>query len=103
MRIFGLWVGAEADARNRIQRASGMWAKVKGGLIGTRLSKRCQARIDAAVVENWLMFDSQVIVWWKKHSNSMQKWMDECYRYVCSDRNAQEQPLRQIQARGQNM
>ena len=101
VRMLGSWVGAEADGRMRIRRASGLWAKVKGGLIGTRLSKRWQARIVEACVESGLLFDCQVRVWWKKDVKSMQKWTDKCYRYVWSDRNGQ--PLRQMQARGENM
>ena len=38
VRMLGSWVGAEADARMRIIKASGLWAKVNGGLKGTYLS-----------------------------------------------------------------
>ena len=68
---------------------------------GTRPSKRWQVRLLEASVEGGLLFDCQVRVWWKKDVKGMQKWMEKCYRYVWSDRNGQ--PLRQMQARGENM
>ena len=63
VRMFGSWVGAEADTRMRVKRASGLWAKVKRGLKGTRLSKRWQTRIVDAWVESGLLFDCHVRVW----------------------------------------
>ena len=79
----------------------GLWAKVKEQLKNTRLSKRWQARIVQACVESALLFDCQARVWWKKDVIRLQKWMDKYYRYVWSNRNGE--PLRQIQARGENI
>ena len=45
MSMFGTWVGADADERMRIKRASGLSDKVKGSLKGTQQSKRwCHRR-----------------------------------------------------------
>ena len=66
-----------------------------------RLSKRWQARILQACVESALLFDCQARVWWKKDVMRLQKWMDKCWRYVWCNRNGE--PLRQMQARGENM
>ena len=101
IRMLGSWVGAEADGKKRIKRASGLWASVKERLKGTYLSKRWQARIVEACVESALLFDCQVRMWWKKDMKRLQSWMDKCYRYVWSDRNGE--PLRQMQERHVNM
>ena len=101
IRVLGSWVGAKEDVNMWLRRAGGLWAKVKEQLKNTRLSKRWQARIVQACVESALLFDCQAIVWWKKDVMRLQKWMDKCWRYVWSNRNGE--PLRQMQARGENM
>ena len=40
-------------------------------------------------------------MWYKMELKELQKWIDKCYRYVCSDRNGQ--PLRQMSERRVNM
>ena len=89
------------DVENRIRRASRLCLRVKRWLRGSRMSKRCQARVVEACVESSLLYDCQARTWWVKEVKRMQRWMDRCYRYVWSDRNGQ--PLRQMQARGVNM
>ena len=101
VRVLGSWVSTEADVKNRIKRASGLWWRVKGWLKGSRLSKRWQGRVVEACVESSLLYDCQVRVWYKRDMKRLQKWMDKCYRYVWSDRNGE--PLRQMEARGVNM
>ena len=56
-------MGPEEESRNRIRRANGLWAKVKGQLKGSRLNKRWQARILEGCVESGLLFDCSVRVW----------------------------------------
>ena len=101
IRMLGSWVGAREDIRNRIRRASGLWAKVRGQLKGSRLSKRWQGRIVEACVEAGLLFDCQVRTWQVRDFKKLQSWVDRCYRYVWGNRNGQ--PLRQMQDRGENM
>ena len=101
VRVLGSWMSAEVDVKNRIKRANGLWWKVRGWLVGSKLSKRWQARVVEACVESSLLYDSGVRVWYKKDLGKLQKWMDKCYRYVWSDRNGE--PLRQMEARGCNM
>ena len=101
VRVLGSWMRADADVNNRIRRANGLWWKVKEWLKGSRLSKRCQARVVEACVECSLLYDCQVRVWYVRDIKRMQKWIDKCYRYVWSDRNGQ--PLRQMEQRGVNM
>ena len=101
IRVLGSWVGAEVDGRNRTRRAGGLWARVKGWLKGSRMSKKRQARVVEACVESSLLYDCQARVWYKRDIKRLQKWMDKCYRYVWSDRNGE--PLRQMKERGVNM
>jgi len=101
IRMLGSWMGPEEDIRNRIRRANGLWAKVRGQLKGSRLSKRWQARIVEGCVESGLLFDSGVRVWWGKDIRKLQSWVDRKYRYVWSNRNGE--PLRQMESRGENM
>jgi hypothetical protein len=101
IRVLGSWVGMEADVRQRIRRAGMLWARVKGWLNGSRMSKRCQGRVVEACVESSMLYDCQARVWYKKDIKRVQKWMDKCYRYVWSDRKGQ--PLRQMSERGVNM
>ena len=67
IRVLGSWVGEEADVRNRIRRADNLWAKVKGWLKGSRLSRRWQGKIVEACVENNLLYHCQAA---KSHPNS---------------------------------
>ena len=101
IRVLGSWVGAEEDVKERIKRASGLWAKVKEQLKNTRLSKRWQGRIVEACVESGLLYDCQARMWWKKDVKRLQSWIDRRYRYVWSNRNGE--PLRQMERRGVNM
>ena len=101
IRVLGSWVCMKEDVNMRLRRAAGLWAKVKEELKNTRLSKRWQARVVQACVESALLFDCQARVWWKKDVMRLLKWMDKCWRYVWSNRNGE--PLRQMQARGENM
>ena len=101
IRVLGSWVGTKEDVNMRLRRAGGLWAKVKEQMKNARLSKRWQARIVQVCVESALLFDCQARVWWKKDVIRLQKWMDKCWRYVWSNRNGE--PLRQMQARGENM
>ena len=99
--MLGSWVSADADVKNRIRRANGLWWRVKAWLRGSRLTKRWQGRVVEACVESSLLYDCQVRVWYKRDMNRLQRWVDRCYRYVWSDRNGE--PLRQMEARGVNM
>jgi hypothetical protein len=101
LRVLGSWVGTKEDVNMRLRRAGGLWAKVKEQLKHTRLSRRWQARVVEACVESSVLFDCQARAWWKKDIMRLQKWMDKCWRYVWSNRNGE--PLRQMQARGENM
>ena len=97
IRMLVSWVSTKEDVNMRLGRAGGLWAKVKEQLKNTRLSKR----IVQACVESALLFDCQARVWWKKDVMRLQKLMDKCWRYSWSNRNGE--PLRQMQARGENM
>ena len=101
VRVLGSWTNASTDVQNRIKRANGLWWRVKGWLKSSRLTKKWQGRVVEACVESSLLYDCQARVWYKRDVKRLQKWMDKCYRYVWSDRNGQ--PLRQMQARGENM
>ena len=86
IRVLGSWMGANEDVRNRIRRANGLWWRVKKWLKGSRMSKRCQARVVQACVESSLLYDCHVRVWYKRDVKRLQSWVDKCYRYVWSDR-----------------
>ena len=70
-----------------IKRATGLWTQVSLELNGTRLCNRWHALIVESSGENGLIFDCQLRVLWKRDVKSIQKWIDEHYRYVGSDRN----------------
>ena len=101
IRVLGNWMGAKTDGNKRIRRAGGLWARVKGWMKGSKMSKRWQARVVEACVESSLLYDCQARVWYKRDIKRLQKWMDKCYRYVWSNRNGQ--PLRQMSERHVNM
>ena len=48
---------------NRLSRAGRAWFGLRKRLMGSRLSKRKQARVIEACVETALLFDCQVRVW----------------------------------------
>ena len=100
-RVLGSWIGSDADIKNRIKRANGLWWKVKSWLKHSGLSKRWQARVVEACVESSLLYDCQSRVWGKGDVRKLQQWLDKCYRYVWSNRNGQ--PLRRMQELGENM
>ena len=101
IRVLGSWLGAKEDGRNRIRRAGRLWGQVRGWLRGSRMSKRWQARVVEACVESSLLYDCQARVWYKKEERALQSWIDRCYRYVWS--GGRGQPLRRMQAQGENM
>ena len=101
VRVLGSWLGAEADRKNRIRRAGGLWGQVKGWLRGSRMSKKVQARVVEACVESSLLYDCQARVWYKKDVRALQSWVDKCYRWVWS--GGRGQPLRRMQELGVNM
>lgn len=55
IKILGSWVSSEVDVRNRIRRASGLWWRMIGWLKGSRMSKKCQARVVETCVESSLI------------------------------------------------
>ena len=75
-----------------------MWWRVRAKLKGSRFSRRWQARKVEVCVESDLLFDRGVRVWYKSDFKRLHKFMDECYRYVWSNRR--EQPLRKMQELG---
>ena len=101
IRMLGCWMGAEEDIKQRKKRAGGLWCKLKQQLKHTRLSKRRQARVFEACVENALLFDCATRTWYVKDVKKLQQWADKCVRYIWS--NKREPPLREMQRRGRNM
>ena len=67
---------------------------------GSRLSKKCQARIVEATVVSSLLYDRQARVWWARDIKRLQSWVDR-YMYIWGNRN--RQPLREMQDRHSNM
>ena len=45
VRMLGSWLGWKEDVNNRLKRAGKVWGKLKGRLIGSRMSKKMQARV----------------------------------------------------------
>ena len=41
IKVLGSWMGAAADGRNRIKRASKLWWQVKSWLKQSKLYRRC--------------------------------------------------------------
>lgn len=72
IRMLGSWIGPEADVKNRIKRANGVWWRVKGQLKGSRMTKKWQARVVEMCVESAMLFDCQVRTWYKKDLKRMQ-------------------------------
>merc|ERR1711911_400803 len=84
IRMLGCWMGWKADVEQRLARGRKAWAKVRGRLVGSKLSKKMQARIIEASVESGLLFDCAVRVWQIKEIQQLQSMVDRCYRYVWS-------------------
>ncbi len=101
IRMLGSWLGPAEDIKQRKKRAGASWAKVKGQLKGSRLSKRSQALVVQACVESTLLFDCQVRTWQVGEIKKLQSFMDKMYRYIWSSKN--QPPLMQMQTEGLNM
>ena len=101
VRMLGTWLGWKEGVDNRIARAGRAWFAVRGRLIGSRLSKKKQARIVETCVENALLFDCQVRVWQVREMNRLQKFMDRVWRYIWSRKT--KPPLIQMEEEKKNM
>ena len=101
IRMLGVWIGAKEDIKNRKRRAGGLWAKVKRRLTKSRLPKRIQARVVQCCVESGLLFDANVRTWKNSELQSLQSWIDRCYRHVWSSKS--KPPLIEMQEKGVNM
>ena len=101
IRMLGSWLGPEEDIKQRKKRAGAAWAKIKSQLKGSRLSKKCQARVTQACAESALLFDCQVRTWQAGEIKKLQSFVDRMYRYIWS--NKTKPPLIQMQEVGKNM
>ena len=101
IRMLGTWLGWKEDIDKRLARAGKSWFKLKSRLVGSKMSKRMQARIVETCVESSLLFDCQVRVWQVRELNRMQRFMDRIYRYVWSRKT--KPPLIQMQDESKNM
>ncbi|XP_063722275.1 uncharacterized protein LOC134848689 [Symsagittifera roscoffensis] len=98
IRMLGVWIGAKQDIKNRKRRAGGLWAKVKRRLTKSRLPKRIQARVVQCCVESGLLFDANVRTWKNSELQSLQSFIDRCYRHVWSSKS--KPPLIEMQEKG---
>ena len=94
-------MGWNRDIDNRILRAGKAWFRLKMRLIGSRLSKKMQARIVETCVESALLFDCQARTWYVSELKRLQKFMDRIYRYVWSRKT--KPPLMQMEEEGKKM
>jgi hypothetical protein len=101
IRMLGSWLGPEEDIRQRKRKAGAAWVKIKGQLKGSRLSKKCQARITQTCVESSMLFDCQARTWQVGEIRKLQSCVDKMYRYIWSSKNGP--PLIQMQGVGKNM
>ena len=60
VRMLGCWMGWKEDVDKRLARAGKAWFSVRKRLVGSRMSKKKQARVVEACVETSLLFDCQV-------------------------------------------
>ena len=95
VRMLGVYMGWEADSEERLKRGRKAWWVTKKRLRGTKMSKRCQARVVEASVEATILFDCQVRTWEVRELKRVQSFMDSCYRYVWSRKRGP--PLMQMQ------
>ena len=84
IRMLGSWLGPEEDIKQRKRKAGAAWAKVKAQLKGSRLSKKCQARVTQTCVESAMLFDCQVRTWQIGEIRKLQSCVDKMYRYIWS-------------------
>ena len=94
-------MGWKEDIKQRLARGRKAWWKLKNRLIGSKLSKKIQARVVEACVESGLLFDCAVRVWQVGEIKQLQKMVDRWYRYVWSRKTGP--PLIQMQMEGKNM
>ena len=101
VRMLGTWLGWKEDVDNRLARAGKAWFRLRSKLVGSKMSKRMQARVVEACVETALLFDCQVRVWYVREVNRLQRFMDRIYRYIWSRKT--KPPLIQMQEEMKNM
>ena len=101
VRMLGTWLGWKEDVDKRLARAGKSWFALRNRLIGSKMSKKMQARVVEVCVESTLLFDCQVRVWYVGELNRMQRFMDRIYRYVWSRKT--KPPLIQMQEEQKNM
>ena len=62
VRMLGSWLGWKEDVDNRLKRAGQAWGKMKGRMVGSKMSKKMQVR----VVETWVylgMIELRTFLW----------------------------------------
>ena len=101
VRMLGTWLGWKEDVDNRLARAGKAWFRLRSKIVGSKMSKKMQARVVSACVESALLFDCQVRVWYVSELNRMQRFMDTIFRYVWSRKT--EPPLIQMQEEHKSM
>ena len=88
--MLGCWMGWKEDVEQRLLRARKAWWKMRNRGVGSKLSKKMQARVIKACVESGLLFDCAVRVWRVKECRrgkeiqKLQSMVDRFYRYVWS-------------------
>ena len=98
VRMLGSWLGWKEDVDNRLKRAGRSWFVLRKRLVGSKMSKKMQARVVEVCVESALLFDCQVRVWQVRELNRMQRFLDRIYRHVWSKKT--KPPLIQMQEEG---
>ena len=101
IRMLGCWMGWSEDVKQRLARGRKAWGKLRKRLVGSKLSKKVQARVVEASVESGLLFDCAVRVWQVREVQQLQSMVDRCYRYIWSRKTGP--PLIQMEKEGKNM
>ena len=101
IRMLGSWMGWKEDVDERLKRGNRAWWRTKNRLKGAKFSKRIQARVVEACVESTLLFDCQARTWYVGEIDRLQRFIDNAYRYIWSNKN--KPPLRQMEEEGRNM
>ena len=85
----------------RLHRAGKVWSTIRKRFIKCKLSKTTQAKVFEACVESIMLFNVAVRPISAREIKSLQRFCDNKYRYIWSDRKSE--PLRQMQEYGINM
>ena len=101
IRMLGVFIGRGVDMEERLKRIRKSSFILRKRLKNSKLSKKHQAKIVELCVESTGRFNCSIRAWHVAEIRKLQRYVDNLYRYVWSDKK--KQPLREMQEKKGNM